>query len=375
MNLLSSKQSFPIVTILLFLLLIVQISPPPTVLAATPHVISFRSPNLFPEGLAWDPKAQHFLVGSLRNRTISAVSDAGVVETLISDPSLPENVTILGLAVDSRNNRVLAVIHAMEPLPPFNALASYDLRSRHRQFLSLLPSADENDAVRPIANDVAVDFKGNAYVTNSAGNYIWKVNDKGEASIFSNSPRFTENPVVRDTPYSSFGLNGVAYVSNGYLIVSQSNTGKLFKVDAEDGTARRVLLNGDLTAPDGVVMRPDGVVLVVSPVEGKVWFLKSNDGWGEGVVFDKINLDLEGYPTSVVVGEMDRAYVLYGRVNKGILGNSERESFGIEEVRSPKENEDENIWMYVMIGLGMAYFMYWRFQMGQLVRNMNKKIN
>ncbi|OIW01994.1 hypothetical protein TanjilG_14025 [Lupinus angustifolius] len=375
MNLLSSKQPFTIVTALLFLLLIHHISPPPPVLAATPHVINFRSPNLYPEGLAWDPKGQHFLVGSLRHRTISAVSDAGVVETLISDPSLPENVTILGLAVDSRNNRVLAVIHAMKPHPPFNALAAYDLRSRHREFLSLLPSADENDAVRPIANDVAVDFKGNAYVTNSAGNYIWKVNDRGEASIFSNSPRFTEHPVVRDTPYSFCGLNGIAYVSNGYLIVSQSNTGKLFKVNAEDGTARQVLLNGDLTAPDGVVLRPDGVLLVVSPVEGKVWFLKSNDGWGEGVVFDKINLDLEGYPTSVVVGEMDRAYVIYGRVNEGILGNSERESFGIEEVRSPKESEDENIWMYVMIGLGLAYFMYWRFQMGQLVKNMNKKIN
>ncbi|KAE9605336.1 hypothetical protein Lal_00025450 [Lupinus albus] len=375
MNLLSSNQSFPILTVLLFLLLIFQISPPPTVLAATPHVINFRSPNLYPEGLAWDPKGQHFLVGSLRHRTISSVSDAGVVETLIFDPSLPENVTVLGLAVDSLNNRVLAVIHAMEPLPPFNALAAYDLRSRHRQFLSLLPSADENDAVRSIANDVAVDFKGNAYVTNSAGNYIWKVNNEGEASIFSNSPRFTEHPVVRDTPYSFFGLNGIAYVSNGYLIVSQSNTGKLFKVDAEDGTARQVLLNGDLTGPDGVVMRPDGVVLVVSPVEGKMWFLKSNDGWGEGVVFDKINLDLEGYPTSVVVGEMGRAYVLYGRVKEGILGNSERESFGIEEVRSPKENEDENVWMYVMIGVGLAYFMYWRFQMGQLVKNMDKKIN
>ncbi|KAK7273812.1 hypothetical protein RIF29_14875 [Crotalaria pallida] len=370
---LSSKHSSFTVTALLFLLFLIEISTPATVLATHRHVINFRSPNLYPEGLAWDPKGQHFLVGSLRHRTISAVSDAGVVETLISDISLPENVTILGLAVDPRNNRVLAALHALKPLPPFNALAAYDLRSRRRLFLSLLPS--ENDAVPAIANDVAVDFKGNAYVTNSGGNYIWKVNDKGEASIFSNSSRFTEHPVDRDARYDFCGLNGIAYVSNGYLLVVQSNTGKMFKVDAEDGTARHVLLNKDLKCPDDVVLRPDGVVLVVSPVEGKMWFLKSNDGWGEGAVFDKIDLDLEGYPTSIVVGEGDRAYVVYGRVDEGILGNVERESFGIEEVRSPKESEDENIWVYVIIGVGLAYFLYWRFQMGQLVKNMDKKVN
>lgn len=372
----SSKHSFTTypttATILLFLL--VEISTPMTVLTGDPHVVNFRSRNLYPEGLTWDPTGQHFLVGSLHDRTISSVSDAGVVETLISDPSLPENVTILGLTVDSRSNRVLAVLHAIEPLPPFDALAAYDIRTRRRLFLSLLPTADSSES--PIANDVAVDPKGNAYVTNSAGNYIWKVNSNGEASIFSNSTRFTEYPVDREASYSFCGLNGIAYVSSGgYLLVVQTNTGKMFKVDAEDGTARLVLLNEDLTAPDGVALRSDGVVLVVTPEVNKLWFLKSNDGWGEGVVFDKIDLDKEGYPTSVVARERDRAYVLYGYVDEGILGNSGRESFRIEEARSPKEGQDENVWMYVMVGIGLAYFLYWRFQMGQLVKNMDKKIN
>ena len=67
----------------------------------------------------------HFLIGSLRHRTIS-VSDAGV-KTLISDPSLHENVTILGLTIDSRNNRILTALNTAKPLPPFNALAAYGL--------------------------------------------------------------------------------------------------------------------------------------------------------------------------------------------------------------------------------------------------------
>ncbi|TKY69288.1 hypothetical protein E2542_SST05558 [Spatholobus suberectus] len=88
-------------------------------------------------------------------------------------------------------------------------------------------------------------------------------------------------------------------------------------------------------ARTAVALRGDGVVLVVSPYG--LWFVKSSDGWAQGAVFDKIDLDLEGFPTSVVVGERDRTYVLHGRVMEGILGNSERETFKIEEVRSPKK--------------------------------------
>ena len=340
--------------------------------AGTPHLINFRSQNLYPESLAWDRKNQHFLTGSLNHRTISSISDAGIVETLISDTSLPENVTVLGITVDSLHNRVLAVIHAVHPLPPYNALAAYDLNTGNRLFLSLLPSDDQP----ALANDVAVDFKGNAYVTNSIGNFIWKINLKGESSIFSQSARFTEHTVDRDSPCNFCGLNGIAYVNNGYLLVVQSNTGKMFKVDAEDGTVRQILLNNDLmSCPDGVVLRSDGVVLVVSPEEKKLWMLKSNNGWSEGVVYDKIDLGDEGYPTSVVARERDRMYVLYGYFKEGVLGSLGRESFRIEEVRSPKESEDENIWIYVMVGFGLAYFFYWRFQMGQLVKNMDKKIN
>ncbi|XP_057734549.1 uncharacterized protein LOC130949989 [Arachis stenosperma] len=224
-------------TILLFLLSAVGIS---TSLAENSYVITFQSPNLFPKGLAWDSSGQHFLVSSLCHRTISTVSDAGVVEILISDPSLPENVTVLGLAVDSCNNRVLGVLNVLKPLHPFNALTAYDLRSGQRLFFSLLSPASNGESDgsdEAIANDVTVDFKGNAYITNSAENFIWKVNDKEEALILSNSRRFTEHRVDREAWYSFCGLNGIAYVNNDYLLVVQSNMGKMFKVDAEDGTA------------------------------------------------------------------------------------------------------------------------------------------
>lgn len=370
-----NSESTKSLALSLFLFLIL-VGPTPS-FARTPHVVNFRSLNLYPEGLTWDPSAQHFIVGSQHHRTIHSVSDAAVVETLISDPTLPQNATILGLAIDSIHNRLLALVHSAAPLPPFNALAAYDLRSRRRVFLSLLD--DETPGVitikRHVANDVAVDFNGNAYVTNSAGNFIWKVDKDGEASVFSRSPVFSESPLAvdPDAPFSECGLNGVAYVSKGYLLVVQSNTGKMFKVNADDGLARRVLLTEDLVWADGIAVRSDGVVLVVS--HHTLWFIKSHDSWAEGVVYDKTALNQEKFATSVTVGGEDRAYVLYGRVMEGLLGNSGREEFSIEEVRSKKENEEENVWVFVLLGLGLAYFLFWRFQMSKLVRDINKKTN
>ncbi|XP_010424881.1 PREDICTED: uncharacterized protein LOC104710043 [Camelina sativa] len=346
------------------------------------HVISFRSPGLYPEGLTWDPREQHFLVGSLHSRTIHSVSDAGVIETLISDPDLPENATILGLAVDSTNRRLLACIHSLQPHLPFSALAAYDLRSGGRRiFLSPLPSlsGDDEDIARDVANDVAVDYKGNAYVTNSAKNFIWKVDRDGAASIFSRSPVFNSQPVAADADetFRDCGLNGIVYISNGYLLVVQSNTGKVFKVDEESGTARLVLLNRDLIAADGVARRKrDGTIMVVS--QKKLWLLKSQDSWSEGVVYDEIDLDVEGFPTAVTVAGRDRIYVLYGKVMEGIMksykGEGVREWFGIEEVWSDKEGGEDKVWLYVLIGFGFAYFCFWRFQMKNLITNMDKKI-
>lgn len=374
MAFINSKSTKSLALSLFFFLILV--GPTPS-FARAPHVINFRSLNLHPEGLTWDPSAQHFIVGSLHHRSIHSVSDAGVLETLISDPTLPQNATILGLAIDSIHNRLLAVVHSAPPLPPFNALAAYDLRSRRRVFLSLLD--DETPDVitikRHVANDVAVDFNGNSYVTNSAGNFIWKVDKDGEASVFSRSPVFSEGPLAvdPDAPFSECGLNGIAYVSKGYLLAVQSNTGKMFKVNADDGLARRVLLTEDLTWADGVAIRSDGVVLVAS--HHTLWFIKSHDSWAEGVVYDKTALNAEKFATSVTVGGEDRAYVLYGHVMEGVMGNSGREEFSIEEVRSKKENEEENVWVFILLGLGLAYFLFWRFQMSKLVKDINKKTN
>ncbi|XP_055805123.1 uncharacterized protein LOC129873948 [Solanum dulcamara] len=374
------------VSLILFLstLFIFIASSLPSAARKKPHIINFRSYNLFPESFTWDPKSQHFILGSTRRQKLIAVSDAGVVETLISDTSLPPNSSFAGLTVDRYKNRLLACIHRVpspESPTPFNALAAYDLQSNRRLYLAPLlddkniEMVTEDDVQLPVANDVAndvaVDYHGNAYVTNSGGNFIWKVDVNGGVSIISKSKAYKSHPVDTTTDYHKCGLNGIAYSSRGYLLVVQSNTGKLFRVNVDDGTARTVTLNRDLTAADGIAVREDGVVLVVS--QEKLFFLNSNDGWGEGVVFDETALERERFATAVTVGHQKRVYVLYGHVMEGINGNAEREEFGIAEVVSEKETEEEPVWLYILIGLGLTIFFFWRFQMHRLVESLNKK--
>ncbi|XP_051144798.1 uncharacterized protein LOC127260857 [Andrographis paniculata] len=318
------------------------------------HVINFRWPNLYPKSFAWDPKSDHFVVGSLRHPQLISVSDAGVVSSLLFDESLPPNSSFAGISIDPRHHRILAVVRRRSP--PYNALAAYDLPTFRQLFVApldhLLPS--------PIAaNDVTADYSGTAYVTDSANGVVFKITEQGEAAILSRSQAFKS------------GLNGVVYNPKGYLLATQSTTGTLFKVNVDTGTARRVLLNKDLTAPDGIALRRDGVVLVVSPQ--KLYFIKSDDSWSEGAVYDETTLEGDGQANAVVAGAENRAYALYGFVNEGIMGNSEREEFNLAEIISEEENKEEKIWIYVLIGLGLAYSMVWRFQMRQLVKNMDKK--
>ena len=118
-----------------------------------------------------------------------------------------------------------------------------------------------------------------------------------------------------------------------------------FVIESHDA-ARTVILNKDLTGADGIAVRSDGVVVAVS--QHKAYYIKS------------LKADL-------------RVYVLYGHVKEGMLGNVGREEFGIVEIESRKESGEESLWVYLLIGLALAYFFFWRFQMKQLVTNMNKK--
>jgi hypothetical protein len=82
-----------------------------------------------------------------------------------------------------------------------------------------------------MVNDVVADSAGNAYLTNSYGDFIWKVTMEGIASVFAKSSIFLSQLVVVNSSVAWWGLNGLAYHTEGaYLLVVQSYSGAMFKV-------------------------------------------------------------------------------------------------------------------------------------------------
>ncbi|TKY64966.1 hypothetical protein E2542_SST07818 [Spatholobus suberectus] len=205
--------------------------------------------------------------------------------TMTSPLALPSSASssiLYAIASSQLSTPTIPSLHST-PLP----LMTFALS--RRLFLSTLPSNDID-----VANDVTVDHCGNAFVTNSRGNFIWK------------------------------DSTGIAYISKGYLLVVQSSTGKMFKVDALDGTARKVMLNEDLVGANDIVVRNDSIATVVSPMK-ELWLVKSIDSWAKGAMHEKVQIDLSWFPTSVVVGDKDMVYVLYKHLDgERMKGSGER---------------------------------------------------
>jgi sugar lactone lactonase YvrE len=109
-------------------------------------------------------------------------------------------------------------------------------------------------------NDVVV-TRGGAYFTDSQNAFLYKVpiGPGGPLAAAAESIPLTGELVYR----SGFNANGIDATPNGKtLVVVQSNTGKLFRVDPSSGVTRQISLGGvRVTNGDGILL--DGRTLYV----------------------------------------------------------------------------------------------------------------
>lgn len=202
-----------------------------------PAVLRPAAANQFPEGVAWDPSRRALLVGSLTPARITAVGADGTTSTVVADPELP---AFLGLKVDRAHGRIVAV-HGAPGLP--GGLAAYDLRTGERAWSVPLPGAP---------NDVALDPRGAAYVTDTTGS-VYRVDREGRVSTVVTDPRLGPQ----------LGANGIVWHPGGYLLVATFATGELFRL-APDGDLRELALPEPLVGADGIALRRDGTLVVVT---------------------------------------------------------------------------------------------------------------
>lgn len=277
-----------------------------------PAEISINEENLFPEGIEYDQREDRFLVSSITLGTIGQVKD-GVYSEFITDPDL---VSSIGLHIDGSKKRLLVVNANIDG--SLSALAAYELSSGERIFYTDLAALEEGPH---FANDVTVDKKGNAYVTDSYSGIIFKVAPDGEASVFFKDEDLAPSP-------GNFGLNGIDYDPRGFLLVSHLENNQILKFPLNTPeNYSEVAIPTELSGPDGIYLNNPNELLVVSNDGGDenavVHTFKTNDQWETATLKNAFSTS-STFPTTVTV-KGSTPYVLYSYLHILLSGGSQGE--------------------------------------------------
>ncbi|WP_224999274.1 SMP-30/gluconolactonase/LRE family protein [Cesiribacter sp. SM1] len=291
----------------------------------SPDKISFTQENLFPEGVEYDKQMNRFLVSSITQGSIGVVQQNGSYMEWINEPDIPSTI---GIHIDQPRKRLLVAVSdngasvksSEATINSLAGLAAYDLRTGERIFYTrmdaLLPDAPH------FANDVAVDNKGNAYVTDSFTGVIYKVDEAGNASIFYQDDALTPAP-------GAFGLNGIDYDPRGYLIVAKSDDNALLRFPIRNPADYSVIdIPVALNNPDGLYLKNNKELVVVNNANGgenaNVITLNSTNMWQSTEVTDVFETG-PVFPTTATEYLNGQVYVLYAHLNVLFSGNTQEE--------------------------------------------------
>uniref|UniRef100_A0A1D1YRL0 Putative nicotinate-nucleotide adenylyltransferase n=1 Tax=Anthurium amnicola TaxID=1678845 RepID=A0A1D1YRL0_9ARAE len=247
----------------------------------------FRSLGWVRECAKWDDVGRRFLVSTFYEGGVSevAVPERGGAGALLEERLVLQDADMagngsVGILLDRVRGRLL-VTYADVRGNRFGALGAYDLSSWRRIFLTQLSGPGDEPS---LADDVAVDGDGNAYVTDAMANKIWKLGPNGNLLSTIRSPAFTQK---KSWFASIVGLNGIVVHPNGYLLVVHTFGGLLFKVDIATAEVSVVQVAGaSLLFGDGLeLLSPTKLVVAGMMPSGRV--LESSDDWRSATLTGK----------------------------------------------------------------------------------------
>ena len=273
--------------------------------------INFTAPKVYPEGVAFDEKTNTFYVSSVKTGTIGAVEANGTYKEFYKDASLKSS---FGMKVDAKKNRLWVCISD----PNYSEYSDSSTFKKMARVIVLDLSTGKKvedinlSALKPgkhFANDIVLDDNGNAYVTDSFSPLIYKIDEKGRASIFANSPLFGSIDV---------GLNGLVYHPEGYLLVAHNTNGSVLKVPLKTSDqVSKVKIENFFPGADGMLIdNHNNLILIVNKGIDKVYQLTSNNNWRSAEVTAVTDAeDRFQNPTTATV-QRGKIFVLNSKMNE-----------------------------------------------------------
>jgi hypothetical protein len=283
--------------------------------------LTVHKPALYPETIEYNKKTDRFLVSSFREGAVYEVDGKGDVSRLVDDERL---CSVLGIALDVERDRLWAVNANLgastkacsEGPKKLAAVGIYRLSTgKVIDYVDLAPLSQTPH----LLNGIAVDSAGNAYITDSFSPIIYKVDAHGKATVFLKDERFLGEGV---------NLNGVVVHPDGYLLVVKKSDGALFRVPlASPSNFARVDIADRFVGGDGLTLVGKRELVVIANetpgVASNVAFsLSSEDGWISAKLYAVQRLGTE-YPTTGVVRD-GNIYVVQSKLNELIQASPDQ---------------------------------------------------
>ena len=212
--------------------------------AAKPRPDAYVLPGaaVFPEGIAFQRETGRFFVSSTSDGSILR----GHVSQPVATPFIPGTTgsfSAIGLELD-RAGRLYVAGGATATARVYDA-ASGALLGTHAS-----PPGG-------FMNDVAVVRRGDAFVTDSFRPILWRIPAGGSETSGALEPwlSYAGTPIQYTPVADDFEINGIAPSEDGrYLVVVQSNTGKLFRIEIATRQVVEIDLGGASVHGDGLTL-------------------------------------------------------------------------------------------------------------------------
>lgn len=263
----------------------------------------FEGANVFPEGIAIDPRNGTAYVGSSTEGHIYRIAQGADKAEMLQMGGSPGRQNAYGMQLDASGRLWVAG-------GPSNAVAIVD--PQRAATLAVVKGPKEG---QPFLNDLVLTGT-HAYVTDSLRPVLWRIDAAPGAPMVLEPWLDLRGTPVRYQP-NQINFNGIVASADGrWLLAIQQATGQLWRIDTRSRSVAEVRVEGgSLVNGDGLVLNGAKDLYVVRNADDELVRLTLADGWGSARVEQRLRDHRLKYPTTaamagnalmVVNGQTDR---------------------------------------------------------------------
>ncbi|MDQ4062967.1 MAG: superoxide dismutase [Actinomycetota bacterium] len=277
--------------------------------------------EVYPEGITYRPETGEFFVGSTTDGTVfRGIVGGGEAETFL-EPGGDGRSTAVGMKVDDQGRLFIA---------GGDTGGIFVYRSDTGDLIRALETPESEMA---FINDVTVTPNGDAYFTDSMRPTLFRVpstpdGEVGEAETWLD---FEGTPIEYQ---EGFNLNGIVASEDGrYLIVTQSNTGNLYRIDTQSREVTQIDLGGETVQGDGMLL--DGLTLyAVRGQDGTIVPVELSEDFASGEVGEEFADPSFARPTTIAKYD-NRLLVVNSQFDRRQSGESPELPFTVSDIAIP----------------------------------------